>query len=298
MQTVIALGTFDGVHLGHKMLFDKANEIAEELNLSPLAFSFGNNPANFLTPYHPVKIITPKKEKLRRIKNCIKNVYIADFGDYAEMSAREFFLLLVYKFNARAFVCGFNFNFGKNREGNSETLKALCDEFGFRCEVVGGVTDGETVISSTNIRRLISMGRLSKANSLLTEEYAIYGKVVKGKRVGRKLGIPTLNQKLNPISVKLPYGVYLTKVEVKGKTYKAVTNIGICPTFGNREERAESHIIENGAKIPKDFAGYARVVFYKKLRDEVQFENPKQLKEQIKSDISACRAYFAKNKAK
>ena len=298
MKTVIALGTFDGVHIGHKAIFDRANEIAKEKDLSPLCFTFNDNPANFLTPYHPVRLITPKREKKRRIAAAIRNAYYIDFSDVAEMSAREFFVFLISKFNARAFVCGFNYTFGKDREGDAETLKKLCGEFGFYCEIVPEVQDGEIVVSSTNIRRLITMGRLPKANSLLTEPYSVTAKVVKGKKVGRRLGFPTLNQKLLRNAVRLPDGVYITKAVVGGKSFKAVTNIGVCPTFGDRAERMETHIIDRGSGVKKGYSGYMRVVFYERIRDETAFSSPDELKAQIKNDISACRAYFSRKKAK
>ncbi|MBQ2945989.1 MAG: bifunctional riboflavin kinase/FAD synthetase [Clostridia bacterium] len=298
MKTVIALGNFDGVHLGHKALFDKAKEIAFENGLSPLVFTFNDNPANFLTPYHPVRQITPKREKKRRIQNNVRNVYFMNFADCVDMSAREFFLFLVNKFNARAFVCGFNFSFGKGREGTPEMLKSLCDEFNFRCEIVGGVTDGDIVISSTNIRRLISMGRVVKANSLLTEPYSVTAKSVSGKKVGRKIGYPTINQRIDDSKVRLPRGVYITRTEIKGKSYRSVTNIGFCPTFGDREERIETHIIDRKTKELKNFNGFARVVFYDRIRDEIAFSSKEELKAQIAKDISACREYFASKKAK
>ncbi len=298
MKTVIALGNFDGVHHGHKALFDKAKEIAAEQGLSPLVFTFNDNPANFLTPYHPVRQITPKKEKKRRIQNNIKNVYFMDFADCVDMTAREFFIFLVSKFNARAFVCGFNFSFGKGREGNPEMLKSLCDEFGFRLEVVNEVTDGEIVISSTNIRRLISMGRVVKANSLLTEPYSVTARTVSGKRVGRKLGYPTINQKIDDSKVRLPRGVYITRTEIKGKQYRSVTNIGFCPTFGDREERIESHIIDRRTKELRGFSGNARVIFYDRIRDEMQFSSKEELKAQISADISVTREYFSSKKGK
>lgn len=279
--SAVALGFFDGLHLGHIEVIKRTLLID---GLSPVVFTF--NDKTVLPKFKEKKghsIITHEQKTEIFEKIGAEYIYAPDFNDVKDYSAREFVeLILKDKLSAALVVCGYDFRFGKGGEGNPETLKALCAEYDIKCEIVPAVTvDGETV-SSTVIREKIRNGEIETANRYLGYELCYTLPVIKGKQIGRTIGFPTINQKIPDYMVKPKNGVYKSWTIVDGKTYRSVTNIGIKPTVDyDGEAIMETHIIGfNGDLYDKSI----RVALRGYIRGEEKFSGLNELKERISVD--------------
>ncbi len=286
---VLTIGNFDGVHKGHLALFEKVKQIAKKINGLSVVMTFDPHPIKVLRSGNGPPVITPTPQKLRLIKQAgIDVILCLPFTkEFATLSAKDFVeKILVQKIGVKCIVVGYDYAFGRNREGNIEFLKKMAQQYQFKVEVVGPVSVNGTIVSSTKIRNLVQEGKLEEAKTLLGRNYEVTGTVVKGKNRGAKLlGYPTANLKLiDELTPKS--GVYAVKVHIDDKTYKGVANIGYNPTFGNGAFSVETHIID----FDKNILGKEiRVEFVKRLRDEKKFKGPSELAEQIKKDIQNAR---------
>jgi riboflavin kinase/FMN adenylyltransferase len=286
---VLTIGNFDGVHKGHLALFEKVKQIAKKINGLSVVMTFDPHPIKVLRSGNGPPVITPTPQKLRLIKQAgIDVILCLPFTkEFATLSAKDFVeKILVQKIGVKCIVVGYDYAFGRNREGNIDFLKKMAQQYQFKVEVVGPVSVNGTVVSSTKIRNLVQEGKLEEAKTLLGRNYEVTGTVVKGKNRGAKLlGYPTANLKLiDELTPKS--GVYAVKVHIDDKTYKGVANIGYNPTFGNGAFSVETHIID----FDKNILGREiRVEFVKRLRDEKKFKGPSELAEQIKKDIQNAR---------
>ena len=279
--SAVALGFFDGLHLGHIEVIKRA--LLKD-GLCSVVFTF--NDKTSLPKFSGKKghcIITHEQKTEIFAGLGVEMVYAPDFSDVRDYSAREFVeRILRDKLCASFVVCGYDFRFGKGGEGNPETLKALCAENGIECEVVPAVTvDGETV-SSTVIRDLIRAGDIETANRYLGYELSYKLPVTEGKKIGRTIGFPTINQEIPDYMVKPKNGVYKSWTIVRGKTYRSITNIGVKPTVDYKGESImETHIIGFDGNL---YGKRIRVVLREFIRDEVKFDNLDQLKNQLDLD--------------
>lgn len=277
-KTVVALGNFDGVHKGHKKVIEKAVKFATERGAIPCAITFDGRK----------DCIFDLTERIRRLKDLgIKSVYVIEFTqEIKDTPAREFIEKLTEKENVTAYVCGYDFTYGKGAEGNAETLKAFCDEKGIDLSVIDKVDEKGEKVSATAIREMLKNGDIVGANALLTEPYAVFGKVVHGKGLGRTIGFPTANVSPydNVISVK--EGVYKGKVVYGKKTYGCIINYGSKPTV--RDDNVSLEVYIKGFK--KDiYDKEIRVEFTDRLRDIKKFERLDDLKEQLKKDAESLQ---------
>ena len=286
---VITIGNFDGVHKGHIALFDKVKEIAKRLEGVSVVMTFYPHPVKVLTDGNGPPLITPIQQKLRLIKEAgIDIIFCLPFTrEFASIPAKDFVKqILVDKVGVRCIVVGYDYSFGKNREGNIDFLREMAGKFGFEVVVVGPVSINGTIVSSTMIRNFVQQGRLEEAKRLLGRNYQVCGIVVKGKDRGAKiLGYPTANLRLiDELTPKV--GVYAVKVLIDNKVYNGVANIGYNPTFGNGAFSVETHIFDfKGDLLGKEI----RVDFIKRLRDEKKFKNPEELAQQISKDVEEAK---------
>lgn len=293
MQRVIALGFFDGVHIGHAALLERAKLRAKELGVPAAALTFDLHP-DTLVFGTPVPLINSREDRewLLRTQFGMDEVLILHFDrETMRMPWQDFVRrYLVESLGAVHLVCGHDFRFGDRGEGNPDRLKALCAELGVGCDVIECVTlDGETV-SSTRIRELITDGELEQANRFLGHAHVLSGVVVPGKQLGRTIGIPTANI-YAPEGVLLPrFGVYATKVDVGSGVYLAVTNVGIRPTVDDQTGiTVEPWILD----FDEDLYGKTiRVEFYRYLRGEAKFDGLEALRAEILHNAVQTRAYF------
>ncbi|MBQ9967724.1 MAG: riboflavin biosynthesis protein RibF [Oscillospiraceae bacterium] len=276
-MNVIALGFFDGVHLGHAALLQKARQEADRLGCRAAALTFEDHPDKVIFGRKTPLINTlQEREQLMRERFGMDDVIVLPFDkDMMQMSWQAFAAMLETRFDAVSVVCGHDFTFGYRGEGNAARLKAL---LGDRCHVIEPVElDGETV-SSTRIRELVQTGDISRANKMLGRSHFLTGTVIHGKHLGRKIGIPTANLLL-PQGVVVPrFGVYASVVD----GCPAVTNIGVRPTLDDGEAPTiESRLLGFDGDL---YGKTIRVELLHYLRPERKFSCVEELKKQIMED--------------
>lgn len=275
--SVLALGFFDGVTLAHRELLKEARKIADKKGLSLGVFTFYST-----DPIKPLsERIYSTEDKLLLLGRCgVDFVILSSFDELSGLSPEEFVRIISEDLGASVAVSGFNFRFGKGARGNVADLKSLMKKGGGSAVTVKEQTlDGKS-ISATLIRELISLDKIEEANRLLGAPYMLRGFVSAGKGLGHSLGFPTINTDI-PSGRATPLGVYRSAVPIGDRIYHAVTNIGSCPTMGERKTHAETHIIDyDGDLYSKDIEVY--LLGY--LRDEIRFNTPEELIAQVEED--------------
>ena len=289
---VLALGSFDTVHIGHQKLLEMAKKYALEKGIAFGVYMFERRPAHILqsTLQHDTYSVTQREKIIERLG--AEFVYYENFNkDFMRKSPEEFLRYLKDKLCARAVVAGFNYRFGCAASGDSDTLKRLCSELEMDAFVVPAVCDADGIVSSTRIRSLLAVGDVQAANVLLGRVFALEGSVRKDRGVGHAMGVPTANLELDPVILLPKDGVYMTVAVVDGIEYPAVTNIGIRPTFGLDKRTVETHLLDyDGDLYGKDI----QLKFYSHLRDEQTFSSVDALMKQISEDKKLARAMFSK----
>ncbi len=236
----IALGTFDGLHIGHKAVITSEKSEYER----KLALMFKAHPQISLKGSHPGLLITPEKERALLNEWGVESEYI-DFTEISSLSPEEFVDdILIGRYNAASLACGFNYRFGKGAAGDVKTLKRLCAEREIKLTIVEEIDYENEAVSSTRIRKAISDGNMKAANDMLGRVFSYSFEVKHGDERGRILGSPTINQFFIKDFCVPEFGVYASYTVVDGKKYVSVTNIGVRPTIGNSEKRSETHIID------------------------------------------------------
>ncbi len=279
----VALGFFDGVHIAHKKIIEDCVSIAKEKGLVPIVLTFNLSPLEILSSTKPKYITTFNEKKVLIEKLGCNFLSLTLSKDLLSMSAEDFATeILVKEYNAKHIVCGFNYRFGKNGEGDALLLKELGRKYGFGVSVIEQIFVEKESVSSTNIRQHISEGNIKKANEMLGRNFSICGVVEKGKHLGSSLGFPTANI-VPDESANLPKnGVYKTYAIIDGKRYKAITNVGINPTVGKEKKHTETFILDFSENL---YRKEIRIEFIHFIRDEMAFSDIEKLKEQIKKDV-------------
>ncbi|MCL1808694.1 MAG: bifunctional riboflavin kinase/FAD synthetase [Clostridiales bacterium] len=289
--TAIALGNFDGVHLGHQELIRQTVKAATGSRLKSAVFTFSNHPKNVLMNGEAVKNILYPSEKAEMIESFgVDYMFNVPFDDgMRRMEAAEFIeKVLLAKLKMQEAYCGFNFKFGHRSSGNAETLAAESAKGRFRAHVLEPVVvDGEVVCSS-RVRECIEQGDVARCRKLMGRCYSVVGEVVVGNRLGKTIGFPTSNLVVDDAMVSPANGVYITYCMHNGKRYPSVTNVGNRPTVGESRKNMETHIFD----FNKDLYGKAiRVEFLERMRDERKFESMDALAGQIKKDCVMAKDY-------
>lgn len=289
--TAVALGNFDGVHMGHRALISNIVKNAKETGLKSAVFTFRNHPKNTIMKDKPIKNIMYEDEKIRIIESLgVDYMFNLEFTeDIMKMSAEDFTKkLLVDTFNMKAGFCGFNYRFGYKASGNSELLEELGKKWGFTISEMEPFRIDGNIVSSSMIRTLIASGQVDKCEKYLGKNYEIAGEVVVGNRLGRKLGFPTSNLNIDDTMVTPPNGVYVTLCDYNGVRYPSVTNVGNKPTIGEYSKNVETHIFN----FDKELYGKNIIVeFLMKTRDEVKFDDFQELSDQIVRDCHEAEAF-------
>ena len=285
----VTIGNFDGVHLGHREIFRRVRELARAAGGVSVVVTFVPHPLQVLAPGKGLKLITSPREKETLIEASGINVLLEIPFDaaFAAVSAREFVeQVLVGTIGMEQLVVGYDYAFGRGREGNLELLRELGGRFGYLVELLPPITNGATVYSSTAVRKLVSEGDVKGAVAILGRHYCLTGTVVHGQHRGQGLGFPTAN--LDTKEELLPAaGVYAVKVRLGAELHDGACNIGTNPTFANERLSLEVFLL--------DFAGdlyrrEASVFFIERLRAEQRFPGPEALKSAIAADVARCRS--------
>lgn len=283
--TAIALGNFDGVHLGHRAVLESAAAKKSD-GLRPLALSFSPHPQAVLCNNAPT-VLCEGRIRDALFEDCGVTLYELDFHQLKDMPAETFFHeILLERFHAKFISCGYNYNFGKNGGGDVSLLSRLCGAFNVELCVTPEVTVAGLQVSSTNIRKELAQGDVRLANRMLGRAFAYDFPVVSGDRRGRLLGFPTINQ-FFPENFTVPrYGVYAAKAFAGGKWYDAVTNIGLRPTVGTDVPRSETCLLGYSGDL---YGQNVEVRLYKFLRPEIKFNSFEELSAQIARDAQQVR---------
>lgn len=285
----LALGFFDGVHLGHKKVIKSAVDFAKRNGIKSAVVTFKEHPCCFFRGIGPKYILT-REERLKHIEALgVDYVYLLDFNSKLCMLSAEDYLreVLVGNFSPKSISTGFNHYFGAKKSGNVTLLAEKQVEYGYKYfEITPQKVFGKT-ISSTVIRELLSKGQIKNANEMLGYNFSITGEVVKGQQLGRTIGFRTANLIYPNELIDLPFGAYLTVVTLGGKKYQGVTNFGIRPTVSDSHKcTLETHILD----FEKDIYGkYITVEFIKMIRAEKKFKSLNELKNQIIADVLSVK---------
>lgn len=292
--SIVTIGVFDGVHIGHRIIIKKAQEEAKRYGLTTHVLSI-IYPFDYYTQNFKGLIITPA-ERLEKIEDLgVDSVTFLDLVEIKNLSPEEFVKDILLKLaNAVKIIVGHDFRFGKDRKGDVNFLRFLGNKYGFSVYEVPPIFHKNHRISSTFIRELINEGRINEANEFLGGPYHISGIVVEGKRFGRKLGFPTINiRRPNERLVVPRNGVYIVRVHVDGNYFPGVMNIGLNPTVSDDHNlKYEVHIIDFSGNL---YNKKVRVQLLSFLRDEEKFKSIEELKEKIQEDVERTRQFFNHN---
>jgi riboflavin kinase/FMN adenylyltransferase len=282
-QTVVAIGNFDGVHLGHEEILKRADALAKSLGCQMVCFTFNPHPTHELRPEIPLRLLMTYDEKRRNLQNyhvafCVEERFDANF---AKNSAQDFFQkILKDRLHAVGVVVGQDFAFGKKREGKIETLREFCKNSNTALEVVAPVLIAGEIVSSSRIRNALAEGKVELANQLLGRPFSYSGEVIHGDKRGRTIGFPTANMKCEEKFPVKP-GVYATSVFWRGQEFASVTNIGTRPTFNVAGLKMETHILDRTFEL---YGEILEIRFHAAIRDEKKFASIDELKAQIQAD--------------
>ncbi len=293
-RRVIALGFFDGVHLGHGALLRRVTEMAGRLDATAAAFTFDRHPAGAITGQN-VPLLSSVEDRIWLMRRWygIQEVIVASFDAMQRMDWHDFVArYLVEELGVVHVVAGHDFHFGYMGKGNPERLKATCAQLGVGCDIVEKVTRDGITISSTYIRTLIAQGEMERANQFLGHPHILTDRVSHGKRIGSSaLGFPTVNLRVPPGVIVPAHGVYATRVWFDGQCRPAVTNVGVRPTVSDNDRRVtvEGFILDFDGDL---YGHQVRMEFYKYLRPERKFASLEELSREIARNAQQTREYF------
>jgi riboflavin kinase/FMN adenylyltransferase len=292
----LTIGNFDGVHAGHRRIFNRVVELAREERIIPAVLTFDPHPTKVLAPERAPRLLSSPDQRYQLMRECgIEQVFVIPFDvSFSEIPAREFVeKILVHAIGAKAVLVGANFHFGHKQAGDTELLRELGKLYGFTTEIIEGVSLKGRWVSSSEVRRLLDAGSVSLACRLLGRAYALEGEVVTGHGIGSKQTVPTLN--LHTDAEIIPArGVYITRThDLDGAViWPSITNIGYRPTFAGDALSIETFLLE---PLKGNTPDRIRVEFLLRLRDERKFDSPKELKAQILRDAARAQAYFRRS---
>lgn len=292
--TIVTLGTFDGVHKGHKSILEKITSSSKNTGCESVLLTFFPHPRMVLQQNTDIKLLNTIKEKAMLLEeHGINNLIIHPFDHaFSRLTAEEFVKnILVDKFMVRKIIIGYDHRFGRNRTADINDLIQYGEEYNFEVEQISALEINEVSVSSTKIRNALNAGYLETANRYLGYPYFLTGNVVKGKQLGRTIGFPTANINITESYKLIPdKGVYVVSSEIAGKTIYGMMNIGNNPTVGGVAESIEVHFFDFNSDL---YNQEIRVNIHYKIRNEIKFPSVNHLKEQLKEDQKTSLEYIA-----
>ena len=280
----LTLGSFDGLHIGHRSIINLMVSEANSAKATPVLFTFRKHPLSIIAPLKTPPIITPFKKKMILLKELgVEAVICLKFTrEFAQINPEKFIKDIICKtLKAKKIFIGPTYFFGKNRQGSPELLKSKADRYGYSVNVLDTVNVDGIAASSTKVRQSVLSGEMGLARALLGRPYSVQGKVVRGTSKGKVLGIKTATLKIRSDLIP-PDGVYFALADVSGIRHRALVNIGHQPTFGSYKRAIEVHIMG----FDRDIYGEKMETFFlERIRAEKRFESVSELREQIEEDI-------------
>ncbi|OOM72316.1 riboflavin biosynthesis protein RibF [Clostridium puniceum] len=285
----IALGSFDGLHIGHLSLIYKVVEIAKKNDGKSMVFTFKNHPKTLIDKGSIPKLLMNNDRKVEILRSHkVDIVCFQEFNlEFMKMTPKEFVEFLVFKYNVKGFIVGFNYKFGYKNLGNVEFLKSLQSKYGYELYVMEPCTYKNEVISSTRIRKALEAGEVLDAGKMLSLPYTLSGKIIHGRQIGRTIGFPTANLQYEENFILPKAGVYYTNIMVNNNIYKGITSIGSNPTVDGKAITVETYILDFDREI---YGEKINLSFIKKIRDMEKFNGIEELKSQLERD-----RFFAQN---
>ncbi len=292
--SVVALGFFDGVHAGHRAVLCRAVQEARRQGLTPGVFTFRTGSRRPASKREAAALLTEEQKwdifDTLGLEFCL----CPPFEEVAALPPQDFFTsVLLGKMGAKGLCCGRDYRFGQGAAGNVALLRELCEAQGIGLTVVEEVVQGETPVRSTRIRELLLAGEAEQAARLMGRPLMLDTPVIKGNQLGRTIGSPTINQEFPPGFLIPRYGVYATLVQVDGKSYAGVTNVGVKPTVGSSVPLSETYILDFSGDL---YGRRIRVYFLQFLRPEQKFVSIDALKEKIQENAATAREIVEKKK--
>jgi len=291
-NTAIALGTFDGMHIGHKQIVNRVIQFARQSGGTSVMFTFSNHPRSILYPERSPKLLMSQEKKAKLLEDLGLDllVTIPFTADFLKHSPTEFIDLLVNYFHPAILVVGNNYCYGYQGQGTSTSLTAAGKGHNFSVEIVDMVKFQGTAVSSTVIRNLIKTGQVKLAALGLGQLYELDGTVIDGDKRGRVLGFPTANIAVLPDLLLPADGVYAVNFYLDQHVYQGVANVGSNPTFQGRERRLEVFLLDFSGNL---YSKKVQVSFIDKIREEQKFSNGNKLVEQMNLDLAQAKIIFA-----
>ncbi|MPW25829.1 bifunctional riboflavin kinase/FAD synthetase [Alkalibaculum sp. M08DMB] len=291
-NTAIALGFFDGIHLGHRNLINTMKKKAKELELDSCVVTFDKHPLSLAFNKYAPKLISSNEDKIKLFNTLdINKLVFLNFDEEMMNTNPEIFTkqILVDQLKVKSVIVGFNYNFGHKGIGTPDLLTQLGKDYNFDVTIVNPYEVDQEVVSSSLIRNLITSGKVDAVEKYLGRKYSITGKVIRGKGLGRTYNIPTANIGVGSEHITPEPGVYLTSVIYKNKVYDGLTNVGYNPTFKNHAFSIETYIYD----FSKDIYGEElEIIFVERIRKEKKFANVNELIHQIEDDIALIREKY------
>lgn len=282
-NTYVALGSFDGLHLGHLSLIKKVKELSKQANCKSMIYTFKNHPMTLINKSKLPKLIQSNEDKVEILKD--EGIDILNFAtfdlNHMKMDSEEFIYNLIKNYNVKGIVVGFNYKFGNENLGDVKLLNELSKKYNFDLCVCPPISFEDNIISSTFIRKLIQNGEVKKVKNFLGRYFSISGEVIEGRKIGRTMGFPTVNLKYDENLLLPQRGVYYTVAIYKDKLYKGISNIGYNPTVNGDHLSVETNILNFHEDI---YGDEIRIFFIEKLREEKKFNSLDELKSTLNRD--------------
>lgn len=284
-ESMVTIGTFDGVHLGHQKIIQKLVSDAQKQNLCPTIFTFYPHPKAILTPENPIKQIQTISERTQTLQSLgVQQLVIQPFNeDFANLSAEDFVKnILVEKLKTKKIIVGYDHRFGKGREADITDLERFAKKYGFEVEQIQAHEINSISVSSTKIRKALEMGDLQTANAYLGRYFSVEGKVIHGQKLGRTIGFPTANLEFNNSEKITPKnGVYSVRTQIDNQFFFGMMNLGGKPTFNQQPFSAEVHLFDFQGDL---YGKTLHIELIEYIRPQQKFENITALKNQLHSD--------------
>lgn len=291
-RIAIALGTFDGVHLGHQKLLHKLIHIKQKYSDASMVYTFMNHPLHIMNDENKPLLLMTKQEKALSLQEYnIDYLYMVSFTKKFSMINYDDFLIdLINRIPISHIVVGYDFKFGYKGMGTVQSIIKIASLYNVKVHVISPVKMNDDVVSSTKVRQYITNGNIQDANILLGKLYTLSGKVIQGENIGRTLGFPTANIKYDPVKILPSNGVYVTTVDINGTYYPAITSVGTNPTVNsNKKITIETYILDFNFSI---YGIFIKVLFLRKIREEIKFKSRNELVTQIFLDIAYANNFY------
>ena len=286
---LLTIGVFDGVHLGHKHLIAQLTELARKQGCSSGVITFSRHPREVLAPQTRLPFLTDLDQRIELLeKEGVEAVIPLSFTpELARLSPKEFLGMLKKHLRMRGLIIGPDFALGRDREGNTDALRHLGEEMGFSLTVVPPLKINGEVVSSTAVRKALTEGDMKRVQSLIGRPFRLHGRVVTGDKRGIELGFPTANLDTEAEQALPAEGVYTSRAYIDDQTYPAMTNIGRHPTFGGSQRLVEVYLLDYEGDL---YGRELTVDIIDRLRGEIKFDTPEELKKQIAEDVKRGKA--------